>query len=53
MRIAPLLPLAFTLSACNDKADPEADTVLPIDADADADADASWPSINPDSVHHR
>jgi len=58
MRIAPLLPLAFTLSACNDKADPAADTDLPIDADADADAngdadsDASWPSINPDSVHH-
>ena len=26
MRIAPLLPLAFTLSACNDKADPAADT---------------------------
>ena len=58
MRIAPLLPLAFTLSACNDKADPAADTDLPIDADADADtngdadSDASWPSINPDSVHH-
>jgi hypothetical protein len=47
MRIAPLLPLAFTLSACNDKADPAADTDLTIDADADADADADNCTILP------